>query len=647
MGPSSAGSGSIVNPFGFSQRMGSVYPVYVNDLNGNIVLDAAGNKVWDNGEGFPTYNIGSRPINQGRHAIQELTLNNEGDKDNAYGFRVHGDFEFIDGLNLRIMYGGDFVDYFESEYENAVIGDAQPDGRLSQTRRRVGTTTFNQVLTYTKSFNRNNIDITAGHESYEVDDQELGGLATIQAANGIYEFANFSNIVRLNGFTFDRALEGYFLRANYDFDNKYFISASVRRDGSSSFEKENRWGTFYSVGAAWRLDQEAFLNSISWINKLKLRASYGQVGNDNLGNRDWYLSQALFGITSNAGNPAILIDAIGNEALQWETSENFDVAVEFTLLDNFLDGTIEYYRKISTDLLYNLPIAPSNGINEVPVNAATMYNEGIEIGITGHIISNDVWKWDLTLLGTTFKNEITDIPTPFTNGSKRWEKGRSRYDFFLYESAGVDPATGDQLYFQYDFDADNNSVPVLDPAGVHMTTTDWSTTQRGFAGASAVPDFLGSVGTFLSYKGFDFSLLITYGIGGEVLDNGYSGMMHAGSYGSSWHPDILNAWKQPGDNTDVPRLENGNTELVQTQSTRFLTDASYVSIRNANLGYNFSPNVLNKIGMTSLRVFVTGENLFLNSKRAGLDPQYNLAGTAPGDDFVPGRIISIGLNLSL
>jgi TonB-linked SusC/RagA family outer membrane protein len=646
-GPASGGSGSIVNPFGFSQRMGSVYPVYVNDLNGNIVRDAEGNKVWDNGEGFPAYNIGSRPVNQGRHAIQELTLNKEIDKDNTYGFRVHGNAEIIDGLNFRLMYGGDFVDYFNNSYENPVIGDAQPDGRLSQERRRVATTTFNQILTYRKSFNRNNIDITAGHESYEVDDQELGGLATIQAANGIYEFANFSNIVRLGGFTFDRALEGYFLRANYDFDEKYFISASVRRDGSSSFEKENRWGTFYSVGAAWRLDQEAFLGSISWINKLKLRASYGQVGNDNLGNRDWYLSQALFGITSNAASPAILIDAIGNAALQWETSENYDVALEFALFDNLLDGTVEYYRRNSTDLLYNLPIAPSNGINEVPVNAATMYNQGIEIGITGHLISNDNWKLDLTLLGSTFKNEITSIPDPFIDGTKRWAEGRSRYDYFLYHAAGVDPATGDQLYFQYDFDADNNSVPVLDAGGVHLTTTDWSTTQRGFAGASAVPDFLGSVSTFLSYKGFDFSLLITYAIGGSVLDNGYSAMMHPGSYGSSWHPDILNAWKQPGDNTTVPRLENGNTELVQTQSTRFLTDASHVSIRNANLGYNFSPTVLNKIGMTSLRVFVTGENLFLSSKRAGLDPQYSLAGVQSNSDFVPGRIISIGLNLSL
>jgi hypothetical protein len=399
------------------------------------------------------------------------------------------------------------------------------------------------------------------------------------------------------------------------------------------------------------MDQEAFIQDILWINKLKLRGSYGEVGNDNLGldpsdNPQWYLSQALFAITSNAANPAVLISSIGNTDLQWETSASFDVALEFGLFNNFLDGSVEFYRRNSSDLLYQLPIAPSNGINEVPVNAASMYNQGIEFGLTGHLFSKGDFKWDLSLLGSTFKNEITELPSPFIDGSKRWVEGRSRFEFFLYETAGVDPQTGDQLYYQYDFDENNVSVPVLDGDGNHLTTTDWSSTQRGFVGASAVPDFLGSVNNMMSYKGFDLSFLFVFGIGGEVLDNAYADMMHAGRYGSSWHPDILNAWKQPGDVTDVPRLENGNVDLVQTQSSRFITDASYLALRNASFGYNFSPELLDKMGLTSLRLSVTGENLLLFTERAGLDPQYNLAGTAPGDDFVPGRILSLGLNLS-
>jgi len=507
-------------------------------------------------------------------------------------------------------------------------------------------------LTYRKDFGDHTIDITAGHESTEWEFSELDGLKTIQAANGIFEFANFSNIVDLDGFTFDKGLEGYFFRANYDYKNKYFLSGSVRRDGSSVFAEDNRWGTFYSVGASWIMDQEAFIQNIPVISQLKLRASYGEVGNDNLRDPDlendfnFYLSQPLFAITSNAANPAIRIDALGNQDLRWETAVNYDVALDFGLFDDFVEGTVEYYRRNSTDLLNFLPIAPSNGINEVPVNAGDMVNSGFEIALTGHLIDNDDLKWDLTLLGTTFKNEITSLPSPFRDGTKRWTEGRSRFDYFLYVTAGVDPETGDQLYFQYDFDENNNSVPVLDGNGNHLTTTDWSETQRGYTGDSAVPDFLGSISNRLSYKGFDFNLLVTYGIGGSVLDLAYADLMTTNAYGRALHPDILGAWRQQGDVTDVPRLEAGNVELVQRESDRFLTDASFWAIRNASLGYNFTPAVLDKLGLTSLRVSVTGENLFLKSERDGLDPQYALSGVAPGDDFVPGRILSLGLNLS-
>lgn len=645
-GPSSAGAGSIVNPFGFSQNMGAIYPVFVNDRDGNLVRDADGNPLWDNGEGFPEYGIGSRPRNQGRHAIQELTLNNEGDKDNTYGFRAFFDTKIIDGLNLRITYGGDLTDFTESEYENPVIGDAQPTARLSQTRLRQQTTTFNQVLTYTKDFGEHTIDITAGHESVEWERSFISGLATNETAGGIFEFDNFSNIVNLNGNSQERALESWFLRTNYDFKNKYFFSASVRRDGSSIFSSGFRQGTFYSLGGSWLLDQESFVQDISAISQLKLRASYGEVGQDNLGLTNWFLSQPLFSITSNAANPAILYSSLGNESLVWETSENYDVALDFGIFDDFIEGSIEYYRRNVTDLLIELPIAPSNGLNEVPANAATLVNSGLEISLTANLIRKENLRWSLTLLGSTLRNEITELPSPFVNGSKRWEAGRTRYDFFLYRTAGVDPETGDQLYFQYDFDENGNSVPVLDAEGNHLTTNDWSTTQRGYTGDSSVPDFLGSISNSVSYKGFDFNLLITYGIGGAVLDNAYAGLMNAGDYGRALHPDILNAWRQPGDVTDVPRLEAGEPALFQSQSDRFITDASFWAIRNASIGYNFSRNILNKIGLNSLRISVIGENLLLRSKRDGLDPQYNLAGTAPGDDFVPSRIVSLGMNLS-
>ncbi|WP_405248054.1 SusC/RagA family TonB-linked outer membrane protein [Cellulophaga sp. Asnod2-G02] len=643
-GPSSAGDDGIVNPFSFAKNIGSVYPVYVNDLQGNLVLDAGGNPVFDNGEGFAQYNIGTRPVNQGRNALQELLLNDERDNDNTYGFRMYANFKLLDGLNFKVNYGRDINEGIEKEYENNIIGDAQPTGRFSETRFRREVENFNQIFTYNKSFNNtHNFDITAGHESFERTFSDIDGLAIDQTAEGIFELDNFATPVSLGGSTTNKTLESYFARANYNYANKYYISGSVRRDGSSVFSTDARWGSFYSVGASWRIDQEPFMDNISFIDQLKVRGSYGEVGNDNLG--DFFLSQARYSLTSNAGTPAIVWSEIGNSNLQWETVESFDLALEFALFNNLFDGTVEYYKRNSSELLYDLPIALSNGLNVFPTNIGDMFNSGFEIGLTSHLINKNDFRWDLTLQASTFKNEITSLPDPFINGSKRWEEGRSRYDFYLLHTAGVDPSNGDQLFLMFELDADGNSIPVLDAQGVQETTNDWQETERAYTGDTSIPDLLGSISNSISYKGFSLDILVNYGIGGTILDNAYSAMMHEGSFGRSFHPDILNAWRQAGDITSVPRLENGNADLVQTQSTRFLTDASFWTLKNVNLGYTFDDVISESIGVDNLRVSLSGENLFLKSKRTGLDPQYNLAGTGSGNDFSPARIISIGLNV--
>lgn len=644
-GPSSAGTSSIVNPFGFAKAMGPIYPVFVNDQNGNLVLDAAGDPIFDNGEGYPDYGLGTRPRNQGRHALQELFLNDERDRDNTYGFRFFADIDIFDGLKAHVNYGRDINEGLQKEYENNIIGDAQPTGRYSEARNRREVKNFTQMLTYNKRFNDvHHVEITAGHESYERTFSGMTALAIDQTAEGIYEFDNFATPVSLGGATTNKTLEGYFMRANYDFDDKYYISGSVRRDGSSVFSSESRWGTFYSIGASWRIDQEDFMANVGFVDQLKVRGSYGEVGNDNLG--DYFISQPRYSLTSNAGNPAIIYSDIGNASLKWETVESFDVALEFTLFKNFLDGTVEYYKKNSTDLLYDMPIALSNGLNTVPTNIGDMYNSGIEIGLTTHLINRDGFTWDLSLQGSTFKNEITSLPDPFIDGSKRWAEGHSRFDFYILQTAGVDPDTGDQLFWSFELDEDGNSVPVLDADGNQETTNDWEATERAYTGDNSIPDLLGSLANSLTYKGFSLDFLFTYGIGGKFLDGGYSAMMHSGTFGSSYHPDILNAWRQPGDITKVPRMESGNTGLVRTQSDRFLTDASFWALKNIHIGYSFDDGIVKQLGVDSFRLSLSGENLYLKSKRKGLDPQFNLSGTPAGIDYNPARIISVGLNVT-
>jgi TonB-linked SusC/RagA family outer membrane protein len=650
-GVGGAGTSSIVNPFGFAKNMGAVYPVWiVDDATGQFALDAAGERIFDRGEGYNEYGISPRPQSPGRHAIEEAILNDISDSENAYGFRSYAEFSvpWVDGLKARITYSRDYQDRILKDYENAEVGDGQPTARYSEDRSRRIIQNFNQIITYDKTIaDVHNIGLTLGHESFERTFTANDAFVTTQVAQGIYEFDNFSVPVSVGGATTDKTLEGYFARLNYDYKNKYYLSLSARRDGSSVFSKDVRWGTFYAVGASWRVSEESFMSGVSFVDNLKFRASYGEVGNDNLG--DFYISQARYQLTSNAGNPAITLSDLGNEALTWETIENFDVAVDFAVLNSRIDGTVEYFRRNSTDLLYNVPIALSNGLNAIPDNIADMYNSGLEVSLTGQILRNPTgFNWSLTGLLTTLKNEITNIPDPFQDGSKRWDVGRSRYDFYIYHSAGVDPETGDQLYYVFEDDPETgNGVPVLDPEGNQETTNDWTETARAFTDDSSIPDFIGSISNSFSYKGLSLNVLFTFSQGGKILDNGYSAMMSSGDFGESHHVDQLKAWKQAGDVTTVPRLENGNSLQVQTQSTRFLTDASFMSLRNVNLSYTFNKRMLDNLGLSNLSMFVSGENLWFKSARQGLNPQYNLAGTGSGNDYNPNRILSVGLNIGL
>lgn len=644
-GPSSRGS-SIANPFSFAKDMGSIYPVYLVDPEtGEIVRDAEGNLRYDRGEGDTELGIQSRPTKVGRHAIEEAILNSDITKTNTYGFRYNAGFKIIDGLELSLLYGQDINDYMNKEYENNLVGDGAPAGRYSELRYRRTVENFNQILNYSKTFGIHNFDLTLGHENFDRHYTEVDGFKNTQTAGGIYEFDNFSTIADLSGYSSDKKLEGYFGRLNYNFNKRYYISGSARRDGSSVFNKDVRWGNFYSIGGAWRIDQEAFMNNVDFVNNLKLRASYGEVGNDDL--NDYYISQPRYSLLPNAGEPGIFWSDLGNSALTWETVESWDVALEYNLFDYRLNGTIEFYKRNSSDLLYNVPLPLSMGLSEGPANIGDMYNQGLEVGINGRIFDNKNFTWELGLQASTFKNEITFLPDPFVNGSKRWVEGRSRYDFYLYDYAGVDPENGDALYYAYEEDEETGeNEPVLNEDGTHQTLNDPNDANRAYVGANTIPDVIGSVKNNFRYKNFNLNFLFVYQIGGEVLDYGYANMMHEGNYGESLHPDALNAWRNPGDMTNVPRLEAGNPDLSPNLSSRWLTDATYLSLRNVSLAYNLDENAAEQIGVDRLRIFLSGENLAMWSERTGLNPQYNLSGTPDGIDYNPSRVMSVGVNIA-
>lgn len=647
-GLNGAGSSSLVNPFGFAKTVAPIYPVYIVDpATGEIITDAEGNPLYDRGEGYPEYGIQSRPYNLGRHAIEEAILNSEVFKTNSYGFRYNAEVEIpqIKGLSVALNYGQDIQDYINKSYENNEVGDGAPTGRYGEVRFRRTVENFNQLVNYVNDFNDHSVEVTLGHESFDRGYSQNSGLANTQTATGIYEYDNFSVITSLAGYSSAKTLEGYFARVNYNFQHKYYLTGSIRRDGSSVFTN-NKWGTFYSIGGSWRISQEDFMQDIEAIDNLKLRASYGEVGNDDLNN--FYISQGLYAILPNAGEPGVYWSTTGNADLKWETIESWDVALEFEAFDR-ISGSIEFYRKNSSDLLYNVPIPLSEGQSEAPDNIGDMYNQGLEISLKGDIVRQTDFTWNLGIQASTLKNEITYIPDPFITGSKRWDEGHSRYDFYLYHYAGVDPDNGDALFYMYEPDPENPdgaSIPVLNADGSHATTNDYQEAGRGYVGASSVPDIIGSIRNDFKYKNFDLSVLLAYQLGGDILDYGYADMMHEGQYGYSLHKDALDAWRAPGDITDVPRMENGNTDLSPSLSSRWLTDASYLSLRNVTLAYTLDKRLAQDLGVEKLRVFVSGENLFLATKRKGLNPQYNLSGTPGGNDYDPSRVVSMGVNIS-
>jgi TonB-linked SusC/RagA family outer membrane protein len=438
--------------------------------------------------------------------------------------------------------------------------------------------------------------------------------------------------------------EGYFTRLNYNYDEKYFLSASYRRDGSSKFYSENRWGNFWSVSAAWRLDAEDFIKALPWIDMAKLRGSYGAVGNDN--GIGYYAWQALYDIgRNNANEPGFSQSTLENLDLTWESNNAFDVALEFALFRR-ITGSLEFYHRVSSNLLFSVPLPSSSGLTSIDKNIGEMYNEGIEARIGVDIVKRNDFVWNFDVNVSTVKNEITKLPQEeIISGTKKLMVGHSIYDFWLRDWYGVDPADGAALYDANikDFATQASNLRIINETDT--VSTSHNNAKYHYEG-SAIPDIMGGFTNTFSYKGLTLSVLSTFQIGGLIYDGTYASLMHAGDYGRASHIDILNRWQKPGDITDVPRLDNAQLTPFTSQSDRFLVDASFFSVKNVTLSYTLPNSLLQRAGMKGARVWVSGENLLLLNARKGLDPQRSFAGTSD-NVYTPSRILTVGVNVSL
>ena len=632
---------AIINPYRFSRSIGPIYSPYVHNADGTNVFDANGDKVyeWQSTRGANA--------STGRNSIYERMLNSDINKANNITSRVFADFNLLEGLKLSIIGGYDLRNSYNKEYQNNVLGDAAPAGAASRETNNTYSVNFIQLLNYTKKIGSHNIDVLVGHESNKYTFEYFYGYKQGQVGANNDDLVNFITPTSLTSYTDTYNKEAFFARANYDFNEKYLLSGSIRRDASSRFSPDRRWNTFWSAGAGWRVNKESFMSNLDFINEFKLRSSYGEVGNDQ--GIGFYAYQTLFEYNNNAGLPGVVFGTQADPNITWESNNQFDVGLDFAFFNRRIKGSVEWFKRETDGLLFSVPVPMSAGVpnNNIFRNVGAMYNQGIEASLTLGIINAENGGWDLTINASTLKNQISRMPDgqpEIISGSKKLMVGRSIYDYWLRQWYGVDPTNGDGLFL---LDPNLVSAPIAGQDkqidGVWVTNRA-ARAKYDFAD-SAIPDVYGSVNNEFRYKNFTLSALVTYQIGGKINDSNYSLIMTGYPQGRALHSDALNRWQNPGDITDVPRLDSSLSAQYDVSSTRWLLDGSFVNLRNVTLGYKFSDEITRTLGFNRLDMFVSGENLYIKTKRKGLEPQENFSGETT-NRFTPARIFSFGVNAS-
>lgn len=646
------GSTNFVNPFFFSRNIGPIYPVFAHNMTtGEYLIDpTTGERFWDLGN-FGSMNLGipNRPSGgfAGRHALAETTLNEQLFTRTVVSGRSTTDLFFLKNFKFTNNISVDFQNQNDDSFENTLVGDGAPAGRSSREATSITGFIASQLLNYNRAFGNHNVDLLVGHESYNERQTNLDGFKQGQSLTGNTELNNFTTINSLTSQLDRYRIESYFSRASYDFKEKYLLTASIRRDGNSRFSEESRWGTFWSVGGGWNIHKERFLN-VSWINQLKLRSSYGVVGvADGIG---FYAYQGLYNFANNANEAGIVQSqtAYLNRELTWETNEQFDVGLDFTFFKGRISGSIEYYNRVSGDLLFAVPTPLSSGILSTTQNTATMYNRGIEASLSLDIIRTQDFIWNTTVNGSTVENQITKMPESvpeFITGTKKYSVGHSIFEYWLRTYYGVDPSDGAALYVSNNKTLTANRRFITNANGGIDTVTTAIANGKFEYNGSVIPDFYGSLSQSFTYKGFTLTGLFTFQIGGLTYDGLYQGLMSSTTYGGALHKDILNRWQNEGDVTDIPRMDAGRAVDFNAQSSRWLIDASYFNIRSISLSYNLPKSWNSKLKINGAQIFASAENVAFFSKRVGMNNQQAFSGVT-SNAYPPARVISGGFSLN-
>ncbi|MBO9730928.1 MAG: TonB-dependent receptor [Chitinophaga sp.] len=618
------------NYVNYGRLMASFYPIYQRDrTTGAYLLDANGNKMFDYGSYRPSAAntnsnlIGTAPIDKHNYGRDDVSA------------RVYGEATILPGLKFKTSYNADYTATNQHDYTNPTFGfDAEVGGTVEKNATRVFSWTFNNILTYDHTFNeKHHLNVLAGQETYKYTTTFMDGQRSGFSLLGLDELSDAALIKDLQGYTDTYNIYSYLGRAEYDYLGKYFLSGSLRADRSSRFDPRYAWGTFWSLGASWKLTEEDFLKGSSWLNLLTLRASYGAQGNDNLGEDSYYNYLPLLNVNSNLGEGGTYRRILYNDKLKWETNLNLNVGVDYAMFDNRFSGTLEFFQRASKNLLYLRPLPPSMGYSSIAENIGALKNTGFEVTLHGVPVKTKDFSWTVDLNLTHYKNKVTELPQKeIISGTKKLMVGHSIYDFWIRDWAGVDEKTGLPLWY------------INNPDGTKGKTSN-SAAASLYYSKSSLPDLYGGFTNTFNYKDFSLSFMWAYSLGGSVLDNDYLYLLGTGtSAGRSFGPEMLNHWTPQNTKTDVPKLTTVQTNWTAT-SNRFLYDASYARLKNVNLSYNLPKSLMERAHLNNVTVYLQGDNLFTLYKHKGLDPEQSVGGTTYYR-YPAIKSLSAGINLS-
>ena len=554
--------------------------------------------------------------------------------------RSYLEISFLKNFKFTANYSYDFTNSSQTVFYTPLIGDGQSfGGRGTKGSYNTTTTNFNQILAYSNVFGDNHhLSAKIGHEYYKYEYQYLAGQKTNFFNPNNPELDNGGQMQYINSYTANHNIEGYFGMADYDYSNKYYLSAAFRRDGTSRFL--DRWGNFWSVSGMWHLGAEDFMKAVKPVlSDVKIRASYGVNGNQP---GSYYGYMGLYSYGKNyMDNPGSYESTQANPNLKWEKNYNMNLGLDLAFIDRIF-VTLEYYNRDTKDLLYNRPISATTGFLNYLGNLGQLNNKGVELEVRSLNISNADFNWTTVLNLTHNKNKIVALDGNLDQVvESSWfirKIGLPFNTFYVKEFAGVDPSSGNALYYKNTEDENGN---------LDRTLTQDVNEAQAVPYKQVDPKISGGLTNILSYKWFDLAFTLSYSLGGYSFDKTGTYIETDGASEGNRNLPIyeLDRWQKPGDITDIPRFVLGRSDKVSGGSSRFVHSTDHLRLKNLTFGFTLPHNWTDKVLLDKVRVYFSGSNLLTWAKWKQYDPEVPVSGEV-FCETPPMRTFSFGVEVN-